>query len=69
MQVASNGADHTLQDACGFSEGTLPCSSSVAGLTPREGGEVAGEQVVPIHQADGSVRAATSMTAEQIQLP
>ncbi|CAE7260463.1 HERC1 [Symbiodinium necroappetens] len=58
-----------LEDACGFSERTLPCSGSVAGLAPREGGgcEVAGEQVVRIHQADGSVRAATSMTAEQVQ--
>ncbi|OLP81548.1 hypothetical protein AK812_SmicGene37907 [Symbiodinium microadriaticum] len=45
------------------------CKWSVAGLAQREGGgcEVAGEQVVRIHQADGSVRAAASMTAEQIQ--
>ena len=66
----SNGTGQLgLQDACGFSERTLPCSGSVAGLAPREGGgcEVAGEQVVRIHQADGSVRAATSMTAEQVQ--
>jgi len=72
-QVFAWGSNATgqlgLQDACGFSERTLPCSGSVAGLSPREGGgcEVAGEQVVRIHQADGSVRAATSMTAEQVQ--
>ncbi|OLP81541.1 Regulator of chromosome condensation [Symbiodinium microadriaticum] len=72
-QVFAWGSNATgqlgLQDACGFSERTLPCSGSNAGLAPREGGgcEVAGEQVVRIHQADGSVRAATSMTAEQIQ--
>ncbi|CAE7457590.1 Rcc1, partial [Symbiodinium sp. CCMP2456] len=72
-QVFAWGSNATgqlgLQGACGFSERTLPCSGSVAGLSPREGGgcEVAGEQVVRIHQADGSVRAATSMTAEQVQ--
>ena len=72
-QVFAWGSNATgqlgLQEACGLSERILPCSGSIAGLAPREGGgcEVAGEQVVRIHQADGFVRAATSMTAEQVE--
>ena len=72
-QVFAWGSNATgqlgMQDGCGFSERVLPCSGSVPGLAPRDGGgsEVGGEQVVRIHQADGSVRAAVSMTAEQVQ--
>ena len=58
-----------LQEGCGFSERLLPCSGSIANLAPREGGgcEIAGEQVVRLHLADGSVRSAASMTVEQVQ--
>ena len=72
-QVFAWGSNATgqlgLQDGCGFSERTLPCSGSVAGLAPREGGgcELDGEQVVRLHVTDGSVRSAGSMTAEQVQ--